>query len=120
MSYDIERRKEDVDGACVFQSRQYLLVLITVEYITENRDRVSTMCAQLTADDEGKDVVNPEGKKIGVVQTVQAGTAHVNPDPGLTDEVKSTLGWGDADENTYALDAHQIESITDTEIQVRQ
>ncbi len=80
---------------------------------------MSTMCAQLTAEDEGKDVVNSDGEKIGVVQTIQAGTAHVHPDPGLTDEVKSTLGWGDADEDTYALDGHQIEAITDTEIQVQ-
>lgn len=77
------------------------------------------MCAQLTSEDEGKDVVDPNGEKIGVVQSVQAGTAHVNPDPGVTDELKSTLGWGDADEETYALDDHRIEAVTDDEIQVR-
>lgn len=78
------------------------------------------MCARLTEEDEGKDVVNAEGEKIGVVQSVQAGTAHVNPDPGVTDEIKSTLGWGDSDnEDTYALDDHQIEAVTDDEIQVR-
>ncbi|MEM4781152.1 MAG: PRC-barrel domain containing protein [Halalkalicoccus sp.] len=77
------------------------------------------MCAQLTSEDEGKDVVDANGEKIGVVQSVRAGTAHVNPDPGVTDELKSTLGWGDADEDTYALDDHRIEAVTDDAIQVR-
>ncbi|MDL5360806.1 PRC-barrel domain containing protein [Halalkalicoccus sp. NIPERK01] len=77
------------------------------------------MCAQLTSEDEGKDVVDANGEKIGVVQSVRAGTAYVNPDPGVTDEIKSTLGWGDADEDTYALDDHRIEAVTDREIQIR-
>lgn len=77
------------------------------------------MCARLTKDDEGKDVVNTDGERIGVVQTVRAGTAYVNPDPGLTDEIKSAFGWGEESEDTYALDEDRIEAITDTEIQVR-
>ena len=76
------------------------------------------MCAEFTDEDEGKRVVNADGDVIGVVETVEAGTPHVAPDPGLTDTIKATLGWGDADEDTYALDEANVESITDDEIRI--
>ena len=76
------------------------------------------MCADFTQDDEGKAVVNAEGEQIGIVQDVEHGTAHVDPDPGMTDTIKSKLGWGDTDEETYALDDTNVESITDDEIRL--
>ncbi|AEH38106.1 hypothetical protein [Halopiger xanaduensis] len=75
--------------------------------------------AQLTDDDEGKQVVNAEGEQIGIVESVEGGTAHVNPDPGMTDTIKSKLGWGDTDEETYPLDAENVESISDDEIRLQ-
>jgi hypothetical protein len=87
--------------------------------MTDCTDSVTAMCAKLTSEDEGKDVVDTEGDKIGVVQSVEAGTAYVNPDPGITDEFKSAFGWGDSSEDTYALDDHQIEAVTDDSLQVR-
>lgn len=76
------------------------------------------MCANFTDDDEGKRVVNAEGDEIGIVEKVERGTAHVDPDPGMTDTIKSKLGWGDSDEETYELDADHVESITDDEVQL--
>ena len=76
------------------------------------------MCAQFTDDDEGKRVVNADGDEIGVIETVKGGSAHVNPDPGITDTIKSRLGWGDSDEETYELDERNVESITDDEVQI--
>jgi hypothetical protein len=108
---DLLLREVSVLGVVCIYARRY--------YIPDPLDGESAMCAQLTAEDEGKDVVNTEGDKIGVVQSVEAGTAYVNPDPGITDEFKSTLGWGDSSEDTYALDDHQIEAITDGSIQIR-
>ena len=73
----------------------------------------------LTADDEGKEVVNESGESIGRVVEVQGGEAHVDPDPGMTDTIKSKLGWGDAQsEDTYRLDPSHIESVTDDEIRL--
>ena len=72
----------------------------------------------LTSADEGKDVVNATGDKIGRVVEVQHGTAHVDPDPGLTDSIMSKLGWADSDEDTYQLDSSAIETVTDDEIHV--
>lgn len=76
------------------------------------------MCAQFTDDDEGKRVVNADGDEIGVIETVKGGSAHVNPDPGITDTIKSRLGWGDSDEETYELDERNVESISDDEVRI--
>lgn len=72
----------------------------------------------LTEDDEGKNVVNAEGDPVGLVTSVEHGKAHVDPDPGLTDTIRSKLGWGDADEDSYELDASSIETVTDDEIRL--
>lgn len=72
----------------------------------------------VTDDDEGKRVVNDRGDEIGRVTEVRGGTAHVDPDPGMTDTLKSKLGWGDTDEETYPLQEGMIEEIGDDEIRV--
>ncbi|MDF9744201.1 PRC-barrel domain containing protein [Natrinema salsiterrestre] len=77
------------------------------------------MCASFTDNDEGKRVVNANGDEIGMVKTVSGGTAHIDPDPGMTDTIKSKLGWGDHDEETYPLDDDDVESITDDEIRLQ-
>ncbi|MXV62393.1 PRC-barrel domain containing protein [Natronorubrum sp. JWXQ-INN-674] len=77
------------------------------------------MCATFTNDDEGKRVVNENGETVGLVEHVEAGSVHVDPDPGITDSIKSKLGWGDADEETYALNTDNVEAITDDEIRLR-
>lgn len=70
----------------------------------------------LTEDDEGKNVVNHNGDQIGRVTAVENGMAHVDPDPGLTDTIRSKLGWSDHSEDTYQLDPENIENVSDTEI----
>ena len=73
----------------------------------------------VTDDDEGKRVVNASGTEIGMVSTVRNGVAHVEPDPGITDTIRSKLGWGKADEGDYALDEKQIDTVTDDEIRLK-
>lgn len=70
-------------------------------------------------DDEGKAVVDSSGRKIGMVTEVKSGTAYVNPDPGLTDSIRSKLGWGDAGEDDYALEEDRIDTVTDDEIRLK-
>ena len=72
----------------------------------------------LTEEDEGKKVVGATGEEIGIVSGVRGGTAYVDPDPGLTDNLKSRLGWGDVDQDDYPLDDAHIESVTDDEIRL--
>ncbi|WP_049927778.1 hypothetical protein [Halopiger goleimassiliensis] len=77
------------------------------------------MSAQFTDDDEGKRVVNADGDEIGMIDSVEHGDAYVDPDPGMADTVKSKLGWGDADEETYKLEESSVESITDDEVRIQ-
>lgn len=72
----------------------------------------------VTEEDQGKTVVNADGEKVGVVTGVRGGTAYVNPDPGLTDSIKSKLGWEDVDADDYPLKQDRIETIDDDEIRL--
>jgi hypothetical protein len=74
------------------------------------------MSSRITDDDIGKRVVNASGDEVGMVVDVDHGTAHVEPDPGLTDSIKATLGWGDGDEDTYPLQEAAVNRVTDDEI----
>lgn len=74
----------------------------------------------LTEDDEGKRVINSHGDEIGRVIEVEHGAAHVDPDPGITEKLKSKLGWGDEDDTeTYRLGRDSIEAVTSDEIRLR-
>lgn len=72
----------------------------------------------LTEEDEGKQVVDSNGEEIGIVTGVRGGTAYVDPDPGLAENLKSRLGWGEVDQDDYPLDDSQIETVTDDEIRL--
>lgn len=73
----------------------------------------------VTDEDQGKRVVDSGGRKIGMVTDVKSGTAYVNADPGLTDTIRSKLGWGDADKDDYALEKNRIDTVTDDEIRLK-
>ena len=74
--------------------------------------------ATLSDSDEGKKVVNASGESIGRVVEVRGDTAHIDPDPGMTDTIKSKLGWGESDEETYRLQASRIDTVTDDEVRL--
>jgi hypothetical protein len=78
------------------------------------------MATEITDDEEGKSVLSSDGEEVGVVIDVQHGTARVEPDPGLTDELKAKLGFGDTGEESYPLQEERIETITDDEIRLRE
>ena len=77
------------------------------------------MVAEITEDEEGKSVLSSDGEEVGVVIDVQYGTARVEPDPGLTDELKARVGFGDTDEESCPLQEERIKTITDDEIRLR-
>lgn len=68
---------------------------------------------------KGKNVINAHGEKIGVVSGVKNGTPYVDPDPGLTDRLKTALGWDDVDEGDHPLREESIERITDDGVHLR-
>jgi hypothetical protein len=63
--------------------------------------------------DSGMSVLDDAGEEVGTVATVEGDTAYVDLDPGLTDEVKSSLGFGDTDEDTYALRDEMVDTVDD-------
>lgn len=65
---------------------------------------------------EGTRVVDATGTTVGIVADVRHGTAYVDPDPSLTDTLMAKLGWGTGDEDTYPLNAANVEAVTDDEI----
>lgn len=75
--------------------------------------------ARITDDDEGKQVVTSDGDQVGIVQEVRGGTAYVDPDPNMLEQVKAKLDWGDVDEDTYPLDESNVAEVTDDEIRLR-
>jgi hypothetical protein len=78
------------------------------------------MASEITEEEEGKSVLSSDGEQVGVVIDVQHGTARVKPDPGLTDELKAKVGFGDTDEESYPLQEERIETVTDDEIRLRE
>lgn len=73
----------------------------------------------VTEDDKGKRVVNAHGETVGMVTAVKGGAAHVDPDPSITEKIRSRLGWeSDTDSDEYVLQRAQIDEITDSEIRL--
>lgn len=77
------------------------------------------MSPTITDDAVGKDVVDAENDKIGIVTAVKHGTAQVDPDPGLTDKFKAKLDWEDADQEDFPLQEKAVETVTDDEIRLK-
>jgi len=76
------------------------------------------MPTQFTDDDIGKHVVNADGETVGMVAAVDHGTVYVEPDPGITETIKATLGWDTHDEDTYPLQDAAVGRVTDDEIRL--
>ena len=80
------------------------------------------MCANLTVDDEGKRVLNTNGKEIGVVDEVGASVAFVEPGAEMPESIKSRLSR-DRDVaggmERYQLDEDHIDEITKNEIRLQ-
>lgn len=76
------------------------------------------MGAEITTDDRAKHVIDGSGTEIGIVDDVDNGTAYVDPDPDIDDELKTKLGWGSDERSTYPLRNDAVDAITDDEIQL--
>ena len=76
---------------------------------------------QLTETEKGKTVVTPDGDEIGRIAGVENNVAAVDPDPGLTDRIRSALGWedSDSDSETYRLQAADVNNVTSDTVVVQ-
>lgn len=76
---------------------------------------------EFTDADEGSSVFDADRQKIGVVTEVRNGSAYVEPDPSLAQELKAKLDWGshEADDEAFALDSDSVDERDDGEILLR-
>jgi hypothetical protein len=72
----------------------------------------------LTQEDKGKRVVSFDGDKVGIVSGIDGDAAHVDPDAGLSDSIRSKMGWS-SDGSPHVLPADRIETVTDDEIKLK-
>lgn len=83
------------------------------EATDEQRDSESEATdsvVEMTEDEEGKDVLGPDGQTVGMVNTVEDGVIYLEPNPGITDRLTTGLGWGSDEEGT-TIETEQIEEI---------
>ena len=74
----------------------------------------------ITHEDAGKPVVAADGEQVGMITEVTQAAAHVDPDPGLTDAIRSKLGWETSPGSEgYVLQEAAIEEITDDEVRLK-
>ncbi|WP_232687877.1 PRC-barrel domain containing protein [Halobacterium zhouii] len=66
----------------------------------------------------GKRVVDSNGNDIGVVSRVRDGTPYVQPEPGLSDAMRSKLGWGHVEKDAYPLASSEVQTVTSDEIRI--
>ncbi|WP_323171482.1 hypothetical protein [Natrialba sp. PRR66] len=73
----------------------------------------------ISASDQGKNVVDEAGNQIGIISTVEEGTAYVDPKPGLTDRLRARLNWGGHSDDEYPVEPAQITAVREDEVVVR-
>ncbi|WP_276301064.1 hypothetical protein [Halorussus lipolyticus] len=75
----------------------------------------------LDDDDVGKDVVDANDEKVGVVTEVDedANRLYVDPNPGLAQRVKTRLGWEGHDDDAYSVEPDRISKIDDDYVHLR-
>ncbi|PSP78779.1 hypothetical protein BRC81_07085 [Halobacteriales archaeon QS_1_68_20] len=61
--------------------------------------------------DQGKDVVDASGQKVGMVAEVDNDMLYVDPHPSFTDKIKAALDWGDVDEDAYPVESENVRRI---------
>lgn len=73
---------------------------------------------EITPEDKGKRVVNRDGNTVGMVSAVEGERVYIDPNPGITDKIKSKLGWEAVDEDDYAISERDIDTVTDDEVRL--
>ncbi len=74
--------------------------------------------ASLSAEDEGKVLVDADGQTIGIVTSVEENTAFVNPEAGITDALLSAIGRGRTDDDAIVVEGDLVETVTDAELRL--
>jgi TRAP-type uncharacterized transport system substrate-binding protein len=80
------------------------------------------MAREFEADDEGKTITTAAGAPIGTISSIEGDRARVTPDDsensGLTEKVKSALGWDDS-EGDQELEKDFVQDADDERVRLR-
>lgn len=71
------------------------------------------MSIELTDIAVGTPVVDSAGLEIGIVSTVEDGTATLDRDPTMADEIRSLFGFGRAESDPRRITGDLVESTVD-------
>lgn len=71
----------------------------------------------LTERDEGKQVVDMDGERIGEIAEFERGVAYVDPDENLPEPLRQDV---EQEAGSYVLKNTMVHSVTEEEIRIRQ
>lgn len=74
---------------------------------------------EFTEADEGKPVLDSDGREVGIVDEVRTRSAFVTPMADLAPPVRAELGWGGDERDVYRLDSARVETITGSTVELR-
>ncbi|WP_049926980.1 hypothetical protein [Halopiger goleimassiliensis] len=76
------------------------------------------MAPQLTDDDIGKTVTEPNGSAIGVLTDVEGERVLVEPNPSALDSIKAALGWELEADEPVPVDVDDVAAVTDDAVRL--
>lgn len=71
------------------------------------------MARSLRSEDEGKQIVGPDGAVIGSIETIRGDTAYVRPRPGLMEGWSSWICSPHCEKKVFPLDRDVVVDVTD-------
>ncbi|QCS41670.1 hypothetical protein [Natrinema versiforme] len=76
------------------------------------------MSPTFTDDDIDKPVESADGETLGTVATIDGETAHIDPEPDMTDSIKAVLDWEPASGDIVPLESDAVDEITDDAVRI--
>ncbi|KYH25954.1 hypothetical protein HAPAU_26330 [Halalkalicoccus paucihalophilus] len=76
------------------------------------------MSSEITDSEVGTPVLDATGLEIGVVSTVEDGTAMIHPNPSIADEIRSVLGLARSGPDHIPVTIDLVDSTDDGVLQL--
>jgi hypothetical protein len=68
---------------------------------------------EFEANHKGRKVMTASGDMVGTITEVAGTKAHIKPDADLSSSIRTKLGWGDEDMDTYELSIDHVDEVSD-------
>jgi hypothetical protein len=77
------------------------------------------MVREFKSTDEGMTVRAENGDRVGTIQKIEGNKAHVKPKSGLSQRIRTRLGWGDDESDVYELPHSRVHRIAGDEVHLK-